>query len=297
MKKNRKKRTGLGVSLTVLITFAILIPGKVMAQASIFSYLEQALTKIITQSTIVNLANYDYVSGNCLFGVYLAKGSSHSLNMHFDKDVTYLVLAAGDDDIIDMDLALLSSAGTLLQKDTENDATPLLHFTPNYSGNMTLKISNYNSARAGFCVMVVLRQSSSGNFSMYEIAQALDNVIKNAQITYLFSSRFARGTFCLFGGRLSKGADTYLYNTQPPPGEYAMVGAGSNNLSDVDLFIVKQRQRDYISGTEIAKDTATDNHPLCTFTVYRDRYYLLKHKNYSSRGDSPGFVFSILLEL
>jgi hypothetical protein len=297
MKNNRRKRIRLKVSCIVFITFSIITFSKVRAQESIFDYLSQALTKIVASATIVNLANYDYVSGNCLYGVYLSEGESQSLIRHFEKGVDYYVLGAGDDDIIDMDLALLSTTGEVLIEDTDDDATPILQFTPNYSGKMTLKITNYNSTQDGFCVMVILRESYSGNFSLYQIGEALDNVIQNSQVAYLFSSRFARGTFCLFGGRLNERDGTYLYNMQPSPGRYALVGAGSDNISDVDLFVVRQRARGVTTGAEIAKDEETDNRPICTFTVYSGYHYLLRHKNYSSYRKLPGFVFSVLLRL
>lgn len=297
MEKKHNKKSVCKAKYTLLIMVTFLIPAEIKAQTSIFDYLTQALSKIVAGATVINLANYDYVDGNCIFGVYLSKGAAHSLSTQFEGGVNYYVFGAGDNDIIDLDLTLLSSAGEVLLEDSDNDATPILQFKPNYSGNMILKIKNYNSYQAGFCVMVILRESDSGNFSMNQIAQALDNVIKNSRITYLFSSRFARNTFCLFGGRLNNGEDTFIYNTQPPAGRYAMVGAGSNNISDVDLFVIRQQARDYTTGTEIAKDTATDNHPICTFTVNPGYSYLLMHKNYASYGNSAGFVFSILLEL
>ncbi|MFX0200704.1 MAG: hypothetical protein ACFFCW_31680, partial [Candidatus Hodarchaeota archaeon] len=178
MKNNRRKRIRFKVSCIVFIVFSIITLSKVRAQQSIFDYLRQALTKIVASATIVNLANYDYVGGNCLFGAYLPEGESQSLSSHFEKGVDYYVLGAGDDDIIDLDLALLSTTGEVLQEDTDDDATPILQFMPNYSGNMTLKITNFSSVQDGFCVMVILKRSYSGNFSLYQIAEALDNVIQ-----------------------------------------------------------------------------------------------------------------------
>lgn len=297
MRENSRKKTSWKISHVIVVAFSTMMFSEAGAQESIFDYLTQALSKVVTEATIVNLANYDYVDGNSLFGVYLPQGDYHSLNMQFDGGVSYLVLGAGDDDIVDLDLALLSSDGRVLQEDADHDATPILRFTPTYSGKRTLKITNYESYRAGFCVMVILKESYTGNFSLNQLGEALGNVIRNSRITYLFSSNFARGTFCLFGGRLGKGQETYIYNTQPSPGQYAMVGAGSNNISDVDLFVVRQNGRDNTYGAEISKDTAIDNHPICSFTVYSGWNYLLKHKNYSSSGSSDGFVFSVLLQL
>lgn len=291
------KRINIRLLSVVVIILAMIMPRVAEAQESIFDYLTQALTKIVAQSAVLDLVDYDYDAGNCLYGVYLSKGGSQSLNAYFERNVSYVVLGAGDDDIIDLDLRLLSSSGTELIKDTRVNPIPILEFVPTSSGKMTLKITNYDSEEDGFCVMVVLRQSSSSSFSTTQLAQALDNVILNAQVAYLVSSRFATGTFCLFGGRLGQGKDTYLYNMRPTPGEYILVGAGSDNISDVDISVAQQTARNDPSGTIIAKDTAIDNHPFCAFTVYPNQYYLLRHKNYSSSGGSAGFVFSVLLQL
>ncbi|MEK7729327.1 MAG: hypothetical protein AAB354_13015 [candidate division KSB1 bacterium] len=297
MEWKRKTKFGCAVLWVGAFGLAAFAPKPAQAQNSIFDYLTQALSKVVAQATIMNLASYDYVSGNSLFGVYLSKGGSQGLNMHFEQGVSYVILGAGDNDILDLDLSLLSPSGTELLKDADEDATPILQFTPTYSGKRTVRITNYNSYRDGFCVMVILRQSNTGNFSLYQIAEALNNVIANSRVTSLFSSRFADGTFCLFGGRLSEGEDTYLYNTQPSSGEYALLAAGSNNVSDVDLTVIRQNGKDYTYGNEIAKDTASDNTPICSFTVHSGGYYLMKHKNYASYVNTPGFVFSVLLEM
>ncbi|MGI0016060.1 MAG: hypothetical protein ACREBU_21780, partial [Nitrososphaera sp.] len=212
MNKKFSARSHVKVSIVLLMVFVSLMSQTCEAQESIFVYLQQALGKIVLQSEVIkNLANYDYVSGNCLFGAYLKNGESQNLTMTFQEGIDYLIIGAGDDDIADLDLKLLSTTGGVLAEDTDSDATPILKFSPGFSRKVTLQIKNYNSARSGFCVFVILQESYSGNFSMRQIAEALDNVITGSQIPYLFASRFARNTFCLFGGRLNEGEATDLF--------------------------------------------------------------------------------------
>ena len=153
MGSNRRTRPILVLSCTVFLIFSTIASNKVWAQGSIFDYLEQALKRILASATVLNLVNYDYVSGNSLFGAYLEEGDYQSLGCNFEKNVNYFILAAGDNDILDLDLALLSS-GEVLLEDTETDANPILQFTPNYSGRMTIRMTNYQSTEAneGFCV-------------------------------------------------------------------------------------------------------------------------------------------------
>lgn len=282
--------------MVMLFVLNVFFSTKVNAQETIFDYLEQALTRVIVKSTLLNIVDYDYFPGNCLFGAYLSMGESQSLKAHFEKGVTYVVMAAGDDDIVDLDLELLSTSGEALLKDTDVDPAPYLEFTPNFSGQMSLKITNYTSINDGFCVMVILRESSSAEFSTSQLAEALDNVIAHSQIAYIVSSRFARNSFCLFGGRLKSGADTYIFNTHPQPGNYLLVGAGSDNIQDVDVSVTRQKKYGDTSGNLLAYDSEADNHPVCSFSVNNNYYYLLKHKNYASYKNSAGFVFSILLQ-
>lgn len=263
--------------------------------AAPFDYLQQALVRIITQSTLMNLADYGYINGNCLFGVYLSEGDSHNLNMHFERNRNYVVMGAGDNDINDLDLALLDSSGGTIANDTETDATPILQFRPRDTGFKKIKITNYDSDAPGFCVIVVLTETNGGKFSMTQISEALDNVIARSSIVSLFANRFAEGTFCLFGGKLREGEDTSLYNTSLAPGDYVMVGAGSNNIGDVDTFVIRQNGVDSQSGEQICADTETDNTPICAFEADSGEYYLFKHKNYSC-SSAEGFVFSVLLK-
>lgn len=266
------------------------------SQETVFDYLEQAHNNLVAQSAAANTADYDcFTNGNCLFGVYLAKGSTHSVNAHFEKDVKYLVLGAGDDRVIDLDLSLFSSSGVPSLQDNDDNAIPVLQFTPDQTGEMRLNITNVDSLGDGFGVMLILEENFSGSFPLDQITEAFDNVVNTPRTGDVASSRFARDTFCLFGGRLREGEANFLYNARPEAGSYALFGAGSNNITDVDVFIYHQQRHNSTYGRLMARDAESDNRTLCSFAIESGHYYLFEHKNRTSQGNTPGFVVSVLL--
>ncbi len=272
-------------------------PSGAMAQETVFDYLEQALDNVVAQPASANFANYDgFTNGSCLFGVYLATGDSHSFSARFDKGVNYLVLGAGDSRILDLDLNLISSSGLLSVQSNDESAIPFLQFTPVETGEMRLKITNVHSLGDGFAVMLILEENTDGDFSLDQITEALDNLLTTPGTGNLTSSHFAMGTISLFGGRLGKGQSGFLYNTTPQAGNYALVGASTNNIDNLDIFIYRQHQLNSTSGRLIARDADTENHARCSFAIDAGHYYLIRHKNRTSQDDIPGFVFSVLLQ-
>jgi hypothetical protein len=262
-----------------------------------FDYLKQSLVKILLASAVLGnqLQNYDYVNGNCLYGAYLAKGEYQGLGTQFTAGEEYLIIGAGDEDIIDLDLAIVSANNTVIIKDDKRDALPILRYTPQTTGRRTIRLINFDAARSGFCAMIVLRKTDYGNLSFDQISEALDNVIAMAQLSGALStaSGFAKNTFCLFGGRVASGNEMYLYNVGLNYGKYLFVGAGSDNISDVDIFVVEQYGQDNTSGQIVCKDTADDKTPFCSFRASSSSYYQLKYKNFSSY--RSGFIFTVLL--
>jgi hypothetical protein len=272
-------------------------PGIVKAETP-FDYLQQSLVKVVAASTLINLTEYDYEYGNCLYGAYLEAGESKTLNKYFQAGVEYVILGAGDDYLSDIDLSATSNTtGGIMAIDDADDCLPIIRFTPQSSQWMGVKITNSDYFDPGFCVMVVLRKTNSGNFSMYELAEALDNVIVNSRVAYMFTSGFARDAFCLFGGSVKEGDGSYIYNVSLKSKSYLMVGAGSDNVEDVDIYAIRQNGYDVTEGVIEAEDTETNNHPFCIFDAQSGQSYLLKYKNYSSYGSKTGFVFTVLLEM
>lgn len=265
-------------------------------QANPFEYLAQALSRVVATSTLLNLGNYDYIPGPSIHGLYLAGGQSQGLRLDFERGVHYVVIAAGDEDVEDLDLEARTAGRALVASDTDSDPTPIIEFTPDRSERMTLTLRNCDGSQDGFCAMVILREVGRGGFSLREVTEALGNVLQKARVAGLFSTRFAESTFCLFGGRLNQGAESSLFDVQTQPGSYVLLGAGSDNIVDADLTVVRQYRAEDPAGTVIAQDLERDNTPICAFAVTAENYYCLRYKNYASEDGGSGFVFCCLLQ-
>lgn len=298
--KSFRKAAQRGVIyLAFASTLLLFLPSVSLAQSnrSPFDFLKQSLVKILLASAVMEnqLQNYDYVEGNSLFGAYLAKGEYEGLTMQFSGGEEYLLIGAGDEDITDLDLAIVSTSGSVIVKDEKRDALPILHYTPQITGRRTIRLINFDAARSGFCAMIILKKNYSSSMTFDQISEALDNVIAMAQLSGVLTAAtgFAKNTFCLFGGRVAQGAEMYLYNVSLPYGKYLFVGAGSNNISDVDIFAIQQYESDNIAGAVVCKDVEEDRTPFCSFSASSGASYQLKYKNFSSY--QPGFIFTILL--
>jgi hypothetical protein len=267
------------------------------SQEPVFDYLDQAVDNLTVHPSSANLTDHDcFSNGSCIFGVSLNTGNYHEITANFDENVDYLIFGAGDDRILELDLKLISSNGVLRLQDGTNDAFPALQFSPGTSGEMRLRVTNVDSLGAGFSVMLILEENDAADFSLNQVREAFDNLASTSIAGLLTASRFARETFCLFGGRLREGQSNFLYNTKPGAGDFALVGAGSDNVDDVDIFVYRQIGLDSASSRLIARDAESNNHPSSLFTVESGYYYLIRHKNRTSRDDESGFVLSVLLQ-
>jgi hypothetical protein len=65
----------------------------------------------------------------------LEAGKSQVYREHFDAGVTYVIIAVGCDGASDLDVGIGDKDGNLLESDTQDDASPVVIFTPDNSGD------------------------------------------------------------------------------------------------------------------------------------------------------------------
>jgi len=281
------------------IVFVSSSPPVQAQQKTAFDYLSQALVNVISYSTVVNLLDYDYLStGSSVFGVYLRSGQEHRLRISLTRGTEYVILGSGDEDIEDLDLWIIDEGSQqVVARDNDRDANPVLAFTAPTTGPYVITVRNYRSRAPSFCAMVILEKSGKGDFSLAELAEAVQNVMRLSRTAGLFAVGFAENAFCLFGGRVANGASNTLFDYSLSGGRYIAVGAGSNNVRDADLFIHEQHRQGNSAGREIAKDVDRDNTPVCIFEAQAGRHYAVTYRNHESAGTSGGFVFAVLLRM
>jgi hypothetical protein len=283
------------ISCAALLSVALFSPSAVRADDP-FVYLGQSIAKVLVLGSLASTADYDYAPGISLAGVFLRSGESQSLTVPMDASTGYMVIAAGDEDILDLDVAATTATGRTLAEDDDETALGVLNFTPGESGPVTIELKNYFSLRPGFCAMVVLRAVPQARLEVEELAEAMRSAIVGARLWSLTATRFATGGFCLFGGRLGPGEECVLPTFVLPPGRYVAVTGASEQVRDANLAVVREGTIGGPSARTVAFDNDPDRTPICAFEAESRASYRFRQSNVAGPSAHAGFVFTCLLE-
>jgi len=285
--------------LLVLVVFTHITVNTFAQQA--FDYLRDSLVNVLTMSTVVQVVDYEYKDGTSLWGTYLEGGKNLSLNSQYDGGVEYLILAAAHDTRrLDIDLKVYEgrgTSGTVVGRDLELDATPLVRFTPRSSGWYCFELINATNSPA-FVSLVVLKYRRNANFTFNTLLEALENTLVLAEgIAEILppGAVIPPNEWSLFGGNVNQGSSTGYYNTRMPRGAYILAGAGENSVNDLDVEIIEQRAYDNQDGKVISRNSGT-RYPFDygIFVPDASKYHRLRVINKSSTRSSA-FMFGFLI--
>lgn len=265
------------------------------ALAGPFEYLAQSLDRITQMASVVNLADYDYRASGSLYGYFLDPGADNGLITEFQAGREYLILAAGDEDVIDLDLVItdVHNRKRVHGADVLGDATPVVSFVPPRTGRFEIRLYNHVAVRPGFCSFVILEKTGQGSFSLNEITEALTHVlVLSREFTDLYYSDLPRNNLILFGGRLSEGETQTTFDITLPTGLHTALASGSGRIHDVDVEVRQQYRANSKDGFIVGEDK--DDMPIAVAPFpTRGGNYSITIKNYESLGS--GFVFAVLL--
>jgi len=267
--------------------------------ANTFSYLGQAIGRAINVASLYS--DYEYAGIGCFYGALLQPGESITLNYSFDGDASYLISGVADEDVNDLDLYINDLNGNIILSDPKTDNVPIIYYTTSYTVNRVIKMKNFSAERASFCILQILKRGYRHNLSIQSLTEAATTCLISSAIFYdkgqenNISFTFPGSLFCLFGGCYYKGAYNGLMNVKVPySGNYLLIGVGSNNISDVDIKIIRQYNSENSSGEVLCSDTKIEEFAFCDSYLYTWNNYYLELKNYNS--DSKGFIFGVLLK-
>jgi hypothetical protein len=284
----------------VLIFVAFVVLSVNAYAQTAFDYLKDSLVNVLTLSTIVQVADYEYDGDKALWGTYLEPGKNISLSAQFDAGVEYLMLSSAHTTKADIDLKVYQgrgTGGTVVAKDTAPDAAPLVRFTPASSGWYCFELLNSSNIPA-FVSLVILKKKPNANFSFTTLVEALANTLEVAQ--YLSTllprdSEIPANRWTLFGGNIRKGGNAGYYNTQLSKGTYILVGSGENSVTNCDVEVIEQYANNNTEGRGVSQNT--DSRFPFDFAVFSpspSKYHYLKVINESSRNDNA-FMFGFLI--
>lgn len=87
----------------------------------------------------------------------LAPGQVMQYRVTLYKQVTYVLFAAGDNSINDLDIYLYDENNNLIDRDTSSDNVPIVSVTPKWTGPFRVLVKNFRGSRGWYHVAVASR--------------------------------------------------------------------------------------------------------------------------------------------
>lgn len=231
------------------------IPGK---------YMTQALARVMSGArTITEKGDFGLDDGStCFMGALLRPGTSVSTGLPLEGGKTYAFIGGGDDDSRDVDLYLQDAAGKVVARDVDDDATPVVTFTPERNGQYraVLKLES-TTARSSFCAYATMRKDGF-DVPTQNLTTAAGRLMAMCRViaekTGGAGFLDSEGEWALFGTLLTEGQYLTQSGIDLPDGNHAFMAAGDTVARDLDLAVLKGNK-------QVAEDTDDDANPVCFY--------------------------------
>ncbi len=120
---------------TGLLVLLGLAPERLTAQ----SYAVQVWDQLQEHWKTISKNDDDWYLQNYLMG-RLNKGGTDSWTFYFDKDKSYIITGACDNDCGNVDLVIKDADGNIVDKDRKDDDTPVLSLKPEKGARYTINV-------------------------------------------------------------------------------------------------------------------------------------------------------------
>jgi hypothetical protein len=228
------------------------------------TYLKEAFNRVTGNAELTKrLVGYGYNSGTSVMAAWLDAGGKVTMRLYLNAGTEYLFLAGGDQDALDVDLAIKDESGRILVQDVRTDPDAVVAFTPRSSAYYTMEVSLFKSRDSVPCVCVAtilkkggwdvpLRNLDQAAANFVRVLAQADNELQRKSGKRLDLHR-EKGQWAMFGAVLPQGETTDVFNLTLGSGPRAFFATGDDNARDVDLFLL-----DNAGKRTIREDTRTD---------------------------------------
>lgn len=79
-------------------------------------------------------------------GDYLSQGRRYFFRTTLFRGNSYMIIAAGDSGVRDLDIQLYDENGNLIDDDDDNDSTPIVEVSPSWSGTFYVVVKMYRGS-------------------------------------------------------------------------------------------------------------------------------------------------------
>lgn len=176
----------------------------------------------------------------CLLGAFVTAGQTRSLWQTFTPGITYALLGAGEENAIDVDLAIADESGKILVADTQDDAVPLVKFVPPAEGRYEIRLGLARSSASGSFVALAVMQQGGYSIPADRIIESLTNALAYGA----FASQRSGSGLVFHGGDDWSFFSTVLEPRQASsfggikiPGQAIALAAGDSRSQDLDIQV------------------------------------------------------------
>jgi len=241
---------------------------------------------------MVALSGVEWRPGLNMAVALLETGKTISLNVSLLANTNYVFIAATAEDEGDTDLYLRAPSGVVINKDKEQDATPIIEFRTDSAGTYQLQIHLVSSRHPREFVVLSLLRSAGRSIleSEYrEVATSFFNSVDDVKAAYSGTQWHSTPTqWCAFGYSLSENEGISLIGLRPGPGPKIIAATGGRNLRNIDLYLANEMQR------IVAMDNGPDAFPLISYDCPAGGSFDLRVE--VERGKIPAFLLVGILE-
>ncbi|MCK5725559.1 MAG: hypothetical protein KAH22_01895 [Thiotrichaceae bacterium] len=125
------------IAVSVLIAPLLMITGDVSSASS----KDASLKKLAALS--VFFASKGFSCRNSASGKYLAQGNTYTVYTDLYKENAYILVAAGNEHVKDIDIILHDQNHNVISKDGSTDPIPMVTVSPKWSGSFHAKVKMY----------------------------------------------------------------------------------------------------------------------------------------------------------
>lgn len=241
---------------------------------------------------------YGYTAGVSVVGSFMAPSDRFTFNMYFEGGRDLMIISAGDQDAIDVDLRVRDFKGGLLDEDTSHDAHALVEFSTVRAATYSVEVELYSADADAFVSFVVL-EAGGGYVPFSDLELAMHNMLDmwrggvdlavEEGIVMNFNRRANQP--CLFGALLQGDQQVSLTNLSFDNGDMLAFATGDSDVQDLDLVVYDDRH------FELQADRSVSAVPVVSCRTSDRRWYEVELINAARAGTIPTFCLVSLVEL
>ncbi len=254
-------------------------------------YMRQALNNTLAKAVVVShKTEYKFRRGVAFLATHLKTGEQISYEMRLNAGEKYVFIGGGDDDVTDCNL-YLKKDGRVYEKDVEDDANPVISFTPLESGIYEIVYELKGDEKEASFVALALMSPDGYDISAEEVDQATNKILTyGSYINDEVGVKIHDGAnqWGLFGTLLPSNMRIEISDMKLGDADHYAIAAGADALSDADLQFTEVQ-----SGRVVAEDRKNDPTPGISFTTVAAKTYALNIINVSST--KPAIIITMLL--